>query len=112
MQLESSADFAQFIQTRAMSAVYFTAPGCAMCGIIRPKLQGLLAKEFPAVGWGEVDCGAQPELAAQQRVLAVPTLVIYIDGREGLRKSHSFAIGEVAAALERPYGMLVGETEA
>jgi thioredoxin len=112
MQLESSAAFTTFIQARPMTAVYFMTPGCAVCGVLKPKLQGLLTRDFPAVAWGEVDCDTQPELAAQQGVLAVPTLVIYIDGREGLRKSRSFTIGEVAAALERPYGMLVGEAEA
>ncbi len=89
--------------------LYFTTPDCGVCTVLRPKLERMLAARFPAIGLGVVDCAAAPALAAQLQVFAVPTLVVFIDGREGLRKSRVFALEALADALARPYGLLTGD---
>jgi hypothetical protein len=50
-----------------------------------------------------------PEVAAQNRVFAVPTLLVYFDGREYIRKSRNIGIGELEREIERPYSMIFGE---
>jgi len=91
-----------------MAAVYFTGPDCGVCTALKPKLLRLFAERFPDLAVAEVDCGVQRELAAQQGVFTLPTLIVYLDGREGMRRARSFSPGQVEAELERPYSICFG----
>lgn len=95
-----------FLRENRLCILYFTTPGCGVCKVLKPKLQALLAERFPQMGFAQVDCAAAPSLAANMGVFAVPTLIVFAEGRESLRKSRSFGLGELAAGLERPYRML------
>ena len=47
-----------------------------------------------------------PEVAAQNRVFAAPTVVIFFAGRETIRKSRAFGLDELKAEIQRPYSMM------
>jgi thioredoxin-like negative regulator of GroEL len=104
-KLSTTDDFTEWLNRHPLCAVYFSAPDCSVCEALKPKLHGLLQQRFPQLALGEVDCAACRELAAQQMVFTIPTLIVYFDGREGIRKVRSFSLGELAAELERPYGI-------
>ena len=46
-----------------------------------------------------------PEIIGQERIFTVPTITVYIDGKEFLRKSRNIGIGELQTDLERPYNL-------
>ncbi len=98
----------EFIRAHPIAVVYFSGPDCAVCGVLKPKLLDLLIRRFPGVPLGEVDCAACPAPAAQQGVFTIPTLVVYLDGREGLRKVRNFSLREVEEALARSYAICFG----
>lgn len=85
---------------------YFSTPSCNVCQALKPKLEQLLAKAFPKIQAIYVDCATYPEIAASFGVFSVPTLVVFFEGREWLRKGRSFSLTELRTGLERPYGML------
>jgi thiol-disulfide isomerase/thioredoxin len=103
MMLSKENDFSAFIADHPLCAVYFSGPDCAVCEALQPKLFDLLQQRFPRLALAEVDCSASPQLAAQQTVFTIPTLIVYLDGREGIRKVRSFSLAELAAELQRPY---------
>ena len=107
--LDTSTALDEFVGTHPVAAVYFSSPDCQVCHVLKPKLRELLAARFPRLAWAEVDCAAHPEPAAQQQVFAVPTLVIYFDGHEAIRKSRNIAPAALVAEMERPYGLFVAE---
>jgi thioredoxin-like negative regulator of GroEL len=90
--------------------VYFTGPDCSVCEVLRPRVGALLAQRFPRLQARLVDCAALPAVAARHRVLTVPTVLAFFEGREWVRKSRSFALGELEAALDRPYALLFEDT--
>lgn len=93
---------------RSVPAVlaYFSTRDCEVCQALKPKVEQLLAKGFPKMQAIYVDCASCPEIAATVGVFSVPTLVVFFEGREWLRKGRSFSLAELRAGLERPYGML------
>lgn len=107
--LSDSAALAGFLREHPICAIYFTTLDCGVCRVLKPKLAQMLAERFPQVGFGQVDCAATPALAADMGVFAVPTLILFTEGRESLRRSRSFSLEDLASALERPYGLLYGE---
>lgn len=109
MKLFDADGLSRFLQKNPLCAVYFSGPDCAVCTVMQPKLFELLQRRFPKLALAEVDCAASTELAAQQMVFTIPTLIVYLDGREGIRKVRSFGLGELADELARPYGIFTGE---
>lgn len=102
----ASVDLAQItaaVASGAGLAVYFTAPDCGVCKVLRPRLRELIRVEFPRLRWFEVDVAGQREIAGQYQVFAIPTLLVFIDGREVLRRVRHLAPGAVGEELERPY---------
>lgn len=106
VRLAQEQDLHAFVQRQPLCAIYFSSPDCAVCQALRPKLLELLHRGFPRLALAEVDCRDTPALAAQEGVFSVPTLIVYVEGREGLRKARAFALGELARELRRPYQLL------
>ncbi|NOX16983.1 MAG: thioredoxin family protein [Chlorobi bacterium] len=99
-------EFERFINENNGAVVYFSAPQCNVCKVLKPKLKEMLAEEFPEMKFAYVDCEQAKELAAQKQIFAAPTILFYLDGREFLRKSRNMNLNIVAEELSRPYEMM------
>jgi len=89
--------------------VYFSHEQCNVCKVLKPKVAQMLKKHFPKVKMVYADTMKSPEIAGQNRIFAVPTIVGFIEGKEYFRKSRSIGINELAQIIERPYQMLFEE---
>ncbi len=98
------------LQARLQSAtavlVYFKNDNCAPCRVLRPKVRELLDTSFPMVEMIVVDTVGQPEFAGAFQVYANPTLLVFFEGKEYIRKSKFVAIPELKAEINRLYGMI------
>ena len=103
--LDSIEAMQGFVAGNEAAAIYFAGANCGVCHVLEPKLRALLAEHFPRVAIGRVATEQAAELAAQQSVFAVPTLIIFFDGRESFRYARNFSLGEVERDIARPYGM-------
>ncbi len=85
---------------------YFSTTECNVCKVLKPKVAELVNMEFPEIKLVYAEINQSPELAAQNRIFAVPTLVIYFDGKEFIRKSRNFGLDELRRELQRPYELM------
>lgn len=86
--------------------IYFKNDNCAPCLVLRPKVRELLDESFPSVEMIVVDTVEQPEFAGEFHVFANPTLLVFFDGKEYIRKSKYVAIPELKAEISRLYDMI------
>ncbi len=98
-----------FLQTHGAAALYFSSPDCNVCAALKPKVFELFAHDFSAMAVAEVDCTIAPEVAAQLGVLAAPTIVVYFDRAEWLRKVRNVSLPQLADELQRPYSVYFSE---
>lgn len=89
-----------------MVLVYFSHNRCSVCKVLLPKVQDLLATDFPKVQMAYCNIEQAPEPAAQNSVFNAPTLLIFVQGKEYMRFSRNVGLIPLAQAIERPYGML------
>lgn len=94
------------LDTHDVLMLYFSAPGCNVCHALKPKLTEAVLEEFPSFVIESVDITETPEIASEFSVFAVPTVVVFFQGREFLRKSRHMSVGEVVEAIRRPYNMM------
>ena len=93
--------FNSFIQTNKAAVVYFSTPDCNVCKVLKPKVMELLADDFENFAFGYVNCDTNKVTAAQNSVFTVPTLIVYVEGKEVLRKSRNIGLAELNDELSR-----------
>ncbi len=107
--IRSGAELEALGRHQPGAVLLVSSPNCSVCTPVRAKLAELVATRFPRLQLAELDAGEHPELAAQQGIFSFPTVVVYMGGGEVLRRSRAFGMGEITAAIERPYAILAGD---
>jgi thiol-disulfide isomerase/thioredoxin len=107
--LLSIEQFDEFIETNEAVLVYFSTPQCNVCKILKPKLEELISDEFPKIKMAYVNSELLPEVAAQQRIFTVPTVVVFLDRKEFIRKSRNISLSEFQKDIHRPYSLYFDE---
>ncbi len=87
-------------------AIYFSAPNCGVCTVLKPKITLLFQQEFPKLNFYHINTAEQPETAAQLGLFTNPSLLVYLNGQEVLRRSRNINLNEVTAVLQRYYDLM------
>lgn len=86
--------------------VYFLAPTCNVCHALKPKLIEALNDNFKNFQVESVDISRQEDIAPYFGVYAIPTVLIFLDGKEFFRKSRNMSVSEVINEIKRPYEIM------
>jgi thiol-disulfide isomerase/thioredoxin len=106
IQVKNLDELESTISKNKALLVYFSNTHCNVCKVLKPKIHELLKEEFPLMQMYYCDTIESPEVAAQNSIFTVPTLVIYFDGKEYIRKSRNIGITELQKEIERPYSLM------
>ena len=86
--------------------VYFSAPTCNVCHALKPKLLDALESNFKDFKVQSVDISVEEDIAPHFGVFAIPTVLVFLDGKEFLRKSRHMSVDEVICEIQRPYEIM------
>jgi thiol-disulfide isomerase/thioredoxin len=87
--------------------LYFSAPTCNVCHALKPKLLEAMHENFNEMQIIAVDTSIEQEVAAYFHVFTIPTLLVFLDGKEFLRKSRHMSVDEVVKEISRPYNIML-----
>ncbi len=96
------------IKTEIGVLLYFSGENCNVCHALRPKFKELFDTEFSQLKQIYLDAHENPEIAAHYQVFSVPTMIVFMDGREFAREGRSVSLYQLKEKLARPYGMMAG----
>lgn len=99
----------EIINLEKAVAVYFSAPNCSVCHALKPKVEALFLTHFPAVKFIHVEIDKSPDISGVFGVFSAPTLLVYFEGKEFLRKVRLMSIQELQDKIERPYKMVFND---
>ena len=94
------------IKSELAVLVYFSGEQCNVCHALRPKFRELFNKEFPKVKQIFLDAHENPEISAHFQVLSLPTILVFLDGREFVREGRTVSMHKLQEQLSRPYNMM------
>ncbi len=87
--------------------LYFSAPTCNVCHALKPKLFDAIETNFKEFKIISIDVSIEQDIAAHYSVFAIPTVLVFLDGREFLRKSRHMSVDEVVREIRRPYEIML-----
>jgi thioredoxin 1 len=105
-EINAEIEFSMAINSNSAVLVYFSAPGCNVCKVLKPKILDMLESEFPKFKAFYCDIEKSPLIAGQLRIFTIPTLLVFFEEKEFYRMSRNISIEELKKNLERPYSML------
>ncbi len=109
-EIKSFEEFLKMKEKEPALLAYFSTEVCNVCKVLKPKVAELIKSEFPNIKLAYIKSDKLPEVAAQNQVFAAPTILVFLDGREYIRKSRNIGIGELHQEIERPYSMMFSES--
>ncbi len=86
--------------------LYFSGENCNVCHALRPKFKELFDKSFPLIRQIYIDAEKNPLIAAHFRVFSVPTILVFLDGREFIREGRAVSLYQFKDKLLRPYNII------
>jgi len=87
--------------------LYFLGENCNVCQALRPKFKELFSSEFPKIKQIYIDAQQNSEISAYFQVFSIPTIIVFLGGKEFLREGRTVSLHQLSQQLQRPYNLLV-----
>ncbi|MDD2278678.1 MAG: thioredoxin family protein [Bacteroidales bacterium] len=98
--------WAFFVTQNDAVMLYLYNTNCGICNTLRPKVTALVEQKFPKIKLVIINAEENQELAAQMRMLSVPGIILYLEGKEFFRANGLIALSDFELKIRRPYEIM------
>lgn len=105
MEKNIQINIQELIGLKKAFMLYVGGEYCSVCKVLQPKIFYAFDREFPNIDKLSIDIEDQREFAAQQNIFAVPTIIVYFEGKEFFRKSRNLSVDLFIEEVRRPYNI-------
>lgn len=93
------------IHTNRVVLLYISRQNCSVCHALLPQIEEVL-HDFPTIASIFIDADELPEIAGAFTVFTVPTILVFLDGKEMIRKSRFIPIDPLQSELKKVFNYL------
>jgi len=104
--IHSQEEIDKLINSELGVLLYFSTPTCNVCHALKPKIIEAFDTHFPVIKQQFIDSSLSPEIPAALGIFSVPTIIVFLDGKEFARESRNVSVGELVKKIARPYEMM------
>lgn len=98
--IETLTEYQTLKEQEKFSLFLFGSQACAPCKAIKEKIT-IWSETHPQVFTGYISIDNDISLAAQENILGAPAILVFVEGKEAIRKIGYFSLEEVFTALDR-----------
>ena len=98
--IETLTEYQTLKEQEKFSLFLFGSQACAPCKAIKEKII-VWSGTHPQVFTGYISIDNDISLAAQENILGAPAILVFVEGKEAIRKIGYFSLEEVFTALDR-----------
>ncbi len=95
-----------FVKEHMMALVYFSADYCNVCKTLKPQIGKMVKEKYPNVKMAYIDVEKNKEISSQLTVFSIPTIILFIDGKESARFSRNFGMKQLEEKISRYYSLI------
>jgi len=99
-------DYKELVEQSPAVLSYFSTENCNVCKVLKPKVLALISSTFPEMETLWIDIERSPLIAGQNRIFTAPTLLVYFEGREYIRKSRNVSLAELENKIGHVYEIM------
>ena len=103
--ISTEADFNKAITENMGVLFYFSTLSCSVGEALEPKVIRLLESDFPKIPFYFVDMQVAKKVAAANNAFVEPTILVFFEGKETIRKSRIISIGDLSQSISRIYNL-------
>jgi thioredoxin 1 len=85
--------------------LYFSRITCNVGEALEPKIIKLLETNYPKMPFYFIDMTEHPTISAKYNVFVEPTVLVFFEAKETIRKSRVIGIQELSQAIKRLYDL-------
>jgi len=104
--INSLEELEEILKSEIAVLLYFNTISCNVGESLEPKVKNLLITNFPKISFYTIDLNFSPEVAAKYSAFVEPTILVFFEGKETIRKSRNVGVYELQEAIERPYKLI------
>lgn len=93
-------DVKSTVSDHKITLLYISRPNCSVCHSLRPQVEELL-ENYPSVTSIHADAEEIPEIAGEYSIFTVPVVIVFVEGKEMLRKARFVPIDELDHQLDK-----------
>lgn len=98
--IETLTEHQTLKEQEKFSLFLFGSQACAPCKALKEKII-VWSRTHPQVFTGYISIDNNISLAAQENILGAPAILVFVEGKEAIRKIGYFSLEEVFTALDR-----------
>lgn len=83
--------------------LYFSGENCAVCKALKPKIEELFTSLFSQIQLIEIPTDKALETTAQFGVFSLPTMLLFVEQKEFLRKGRNVSLALLRNEVKRVY---------
>lgn len=96
----------ELIASKLGVMLYFSGESCNVCHALRPKVKELFDANFPLIEQVFLDAHENLEISMYFQVFSIPTLIVFLDGKEFIREGRNMSLAQLEEKLDRVYKIL------
>ena len=86
--------------------LYFSSNSCNVAEALAPKVVHMLKTNFPEVKFYNIAVPFFPEISAYYNVFVAPTILVFFEGKENIRRSRIISVNELQNSLKKPVQLI------
>jgi thioredoxin-like negative regulator of GroEL len=102
IEIKDYPEFEKMVEDNELVLAYISQPQCSVCVSLLPKVENLMVG-YPKIKLVYIDARAVPSAAGQLSVFTIPTVLMFVQGKEYFRLVRTFGITEIEERIEKIY---------
>lgn len=107
-ELHQIEEVERFIKEEPFFFLYIFTPDCSVCHGLLPKVEQVVEK-YPLIVSRKVNAQKVGEVASNLSVFSVPTLLLFVYGKEYVREGRFVSIEGLNEKISKIYSLAVNE---
>ncbi|PCI35508.1 MAG: thiol reductase thioredoxin [Flavobacteriaceae bacterium] len=101
--IDTIEEYEQIISQQEAVLFYYSSISCGVAEALEPKVRRLIQEKFPKINYHLINLPFSKKICAAHSVFVEPTILVYFNGKESIRKSRNISTLDLEKSIARLY---------